>query len=374
MTFDDAPDTPWPELDPRDAIALLGTSSNVPSRFCVRWDRRSADDISQMLAEAVPPSVPFATSGTSGTTSHWWWDHSPLLDEAAFVAAAVPALGRPRRMLSFAPPRHLYGSLVSILVPALLRVPVWVSTLGRGQLPAAGTNVDWTIAAIPLSLGILARRIEWFETAHSVTILHSTAALAHGTATGLRSAAAPPMRLVEILGSTETGGIATRENSTSPDDPWVVAPHVRGRVAPDDGEVPLVVSSPMIARRDERLDRPEWIEMDDYVRWAGPARFVRTGRRSRLVKVNGRRFDLDALEQNAAEAFSSFDVACVPVTDETLGEHYDLLIAPLTTGASPTSAQLRAAASALPVAPRRLRAVDRIDRSETGKVRRLQSD
>jgi acyl-coenzyme A synthetase/AMP-(fatty) acid ligase len=95
--------------------------------------------------------------------------------------------------------------------------------------------------------------------------------------------------------------------------------------------------------------------------------FRLVGRSGRLVKVNGRRINLDDAEHAVRAVLGCADLALVPVADEVIGEHVELLVV-LEPGTELSELDLPAAVRRLGVRPKRLRVVPRIERSALGKA------
>jgi 3-hydroxymyristoyl/3-hydroxydecanoyl-(acyl carrier protein) dehydratase len=88
--------------------------------------------------------------------------------------------------------------------------------------------------------------------------------------------------VIEVLGSTETGGIATRSSSS---DAWQPLPGVECRI----DETALHV-------RSHHLADESWFRTEDRARLVGDG-FELLGRSDRLVKLEERRISLDAIER-----------------------------------------------------------------------------
>lgn len=172
---------------------------------------------------------------------------------------------------------------------------------------------------------------------------------------------------MEILGSTEAGGIATRSWRGGDPPPWTLFPDVTwaARPGPDAGEVPLVVRSPRLAHRPGAA-RPEVWHTDDHVEPVDERTFRFAGRRNRLVKVNGRRINLDEVEQQLRPRLDTEDLAVVPVADPMIGEHLDLLLV-LRPGTTLADLDLVAVNALIGVRPRKVRVLPRIARSKPEK-------
>lgn len=336
--------------------------------WTVRWDG-STEPPEEVVRRTLGDVVDFHTSGSTGDGRTWRRDREQLWAEAGLIGDMLTA-DRPEAVLSFAPPRHIYGMIATVLVPARLGLPVWYRPQ-FAPMPEDTPHRRWAVMAIPWTFRLLRQRLSWARGMRRLSIVHSTAMLP-AAAGELLDELGDTASILELFGSTETGAVATRRSGEG-DRHWRLCPDVellRPRPG-DEGEAPLVVRSPRLAHAPEGGAMTEW-RMDDYVRALDERTIAMTNRRGRLVKINGRRFDLDLLEERVRSAVPCVDAACVPVSDPVIGEHFDVLLVPAP-GDAPGDIDLAALRSALPCRPRRVMAADRIDRSETGKLRRLQT-
>lgn len=140
------------------------------------------------------------TSGSTGspvTCAHVW---AHLIEEAQALAQWVP--GR-RRVVALVPAHHLYGIIWTALLPAVLDIPVVIRAIGTSLDLAAGDLVvavpDQWQAILSLSRGI----------PPDIVGVSSAGPLQEALATNLLASGLT--RLLDIYGSSETGGIAIRE-------------------------------------------------------------------------------------------------------------------------------------------------------------------
>ncbi|MYS95152.1 MULTISPECIES: acyl-CoA synthetase [Streptomyces] len=321
------------------------------------------------------PDIAFATSGSTGPPVTWLRTEEQLHAEVTLVHEAVLDSARFGRVVSYAPPGHLYGRLYGRELPRLADVPVtglWDEPL---TVPPLDDGVPTLLVCLPSTWQLLARHVPALARHGRVTALHSTGPAtpaAHHVAGRLADTG---FRAHELLGSTETGAVAHRpvagERTTGL--PWRLLPDVEmlpGSVADGDGAARrLRVASPRLARRaGAEAPTADW-ELPDLVAPAGPRAFQHLGRASRLVKVNGVRCDLAHVEDLARARCPGLDLVCAPVSDPVRGEHYEVFYA----SAEPVDpAALRRSLGRLPSglpAPRAVHRVPRIPRSSTGKVR-----
>ncbi|RBM19450.1 acyl-CoA synthetase [Streptomyces sp. PT12] len=314
--------------------------------------------------------VPFATSGQSGAPVVWLRSVAQLRAEAAVVADAV--VGDVDRVVSYAPPRHLYGRVFGEALPRHLGVPVqalWESPFTPPDLAPGSRTL---VVCLPSTWELLDRIVDRLRTA-TVVAVHSTAPLPPSAHRVIAALAGSAFRAVEILGSTETGAVAHRTLAPRPALPalWTLFPDcslVR-TVGPGD-EQPLRVAGPRLARIREAAVPPAALTLDDLVRPVGERSFELLGRASRMIKINGRRVDLAEVERAVCEAFPRTDIVCVPRRDRLRAEHYDLYYAQGPVEVRPAEVRdvLAAAFPGVP-APRAVRRVPEIPRSVAGKVR-----
>lgn len=104
----------------------------------------------------------------------------------------------------------------------------------------------------------------------------------------------------EIYGSSETGGIAWRVQSAGADSGWTPLPGVAVRGGRDTAPE---VKSP-------HLPSMDWTPLADRIEWQDETQFQLLGRSDTIVKVEGKRVSLSAMEKHLA--------ACPEVTDVRL--------------------------------------------------------
>ncbi|EFL30651.1 conserved hypothetical protein [Streptomyces viridochromogenes DSM 40736] len=320
------------------------------------------------------PDIAFATSGSTGPPVTWLRTEAQLRAEAELVHEAVLGSARFGRIVSYAPPGHLYGRLYGHELPRLRDIPVtglWDEPL---TVPPLDDGAPTLLVCLPSTWQLLARHLPALARHGRVTALHSTGPAtpaAHQVAGRL---AETGFRAHELLGSTETGAVAHRPiaGKHTGGVPWRLLPDVEvlpGTLA-DDGAAArrLRVGSPRLARLSGAEAPPDDWELPDLVAPLGPRTFHHLGRASRLVKVNGVRCDLARVEDLARERCPGLDLVCAPVSDPVRGEHYEVFYAgPETVDPAALRRQLGRLPSGLP-APRAVHRVPQIPRGATGKV------
>nr|ABC88668.1 putative caffeoyl CoA-ligase [Saccharothrix espanaensis] len=338
--------------------------------WSVRWD--AAVPAAAALWATTPPTVDFRTSGSTGPSRSRRRLRENLWLEAGMLADLVAPDG-PEAAVCFAPPTHVYGALASVLVPARLGIPAWYRPTFFGAMPEVGRG-RVLVVATPWIFTLLLQHLDWVRGLEHVTVLYSSAVLPAAAGEFLAEAGPERTRIVEVLGSTEAGGIAFRQWRAGTPPAWTLFPDVAFAGGPGEGpddEVPLVVSSPRLAFEPGRPPPATW-ETDDRVVPLDGRTFRLVGRAGRLVKVNGRRINLDEAEHSVRAALECADLALVPIFDRMIGEHVELLVV-LRDGTVLSDLDLPAAFARLGVRPKSVRVVPRIDRSPLGKLRHGQA-
>ena len=301
------------------------------------------------------------TGGSTGQPRLWAKTARNLLGEvAAHIRALQVEPGD--HILATVPPYHIYGLLFSVLLPLY-----------------SGATVERISPFFPREI---ARRIE----KTSATILVSTPAHLRTLATtplsehGLRlvlSSGAPlpatdaasyfaqtGLWPLEVYGSTETGGIAVRRQDM-PESAWAPLPGVSCRIQ---GEV-LAVRSVYVSG-DAPRDADGFFRTADLARIRPNGSFDLLGRDDGVVKVGGQRVALPEIEKAllALDRVTNAVVLAVP-SPSGRGQEIVALVASRRP-ADEIVHELRARLSP-PSWPRRLRCVDAIPTTPTGKRDRL---
>lgn len=314
--------------------------------------------------------VAFTTSGHSGPPARWSRTDAQL--EAEVEIVTNEGLGLVEQVVTFAPTAHLFGRLYGELLPRMRDVPVHHVTPERLDLSTLDVRRRTLFVCLPMSWLALRSLVPMLSRLDHPVVLHGTGPVVPATHDVVRALTGTGFRAVEIFGSTETGAVASRPITAEPSDSmaWTVFSDVELVVDRPVAEQPLVVRGPRLARREDMATPPTSWRLDDVVRVLDPRRFELVGRESGLIKVNGRRCDLTAVERILRERHPEADFACLSVPDTIGGEHYEVFVtdAELVGGVDRVWTGLADALDPLPV-PRRIHRIGHIPRSATGKVR-----
>lgn len=160
-------------------------------------------------------AITFATSGSTGAPTLCEQPVDDLEQEATFLAGLFADR---QRVVGVQPTHHIYGFLYTFMVPAILGVPVVDS---RDRIPTTllrHAKPGDLIVAHPLILE-MATEVPG-RVAPDVTVVTSTGPCPR--AVWDRLADRGVSSVIEVYGSSETGGISLRR---SPDDPYELMPH-----------------------------------------------------------------------------------------------------------------------------------------------------
>lgn len=371
-------------LPPNAQSELLHSLADDPAILLVvhDTDEMTGLDLRPLLADAsaIEPVelAPLAasrqlvtvwTSGSTGDhqrhskTAGQLFAEALVLAEHFGLAERASGLGRGVRVAATVPSHHIYGLLFSVLVPlvsggAFLRE----TPLHAGVVKAAleGTGAD-VLVSVPAHLRAL-RILDPGQLPALRRVFSSGAALPPATATMLFERFG--LAVTEVLGSTETGGMASRISgpSDSPS-PWEPLPHVGAGV---DDEGRLIIDSPFLPPDGPR----PWVTADRVEFEPGSRRFRHLGRVDGVVKIGAKRVSLAEIERRLLdiEGVEDATVTAVDVAGARGRETVALVVAP---GLSPEHLRRELRRWLDPVVvPRRLRLVDALPREDNGKLTR----
>ncbi len=300
------------------------------------------------------------TGGSTGTPRLWSKTVANLFGEAAFQAERL-ALTPADVVLSTVPGHHIYGLLFAVLAPLIAGAqvvpdtPVYPAEI-TAALAATGATVLVSVPAhYRLLAGHLSRDSRLRLALSSAAPLPAADAEAFSAATGVV--------LEEVYGSTETGGIATRcrargEIGLTPFSclDWKIT----------DGH--LQVRSPFLSPELPR-DAQDYFQTADRVAAHGTDGFIVQGRSDGIVKVAGRRVELETVRRRilSIPGVSDAFVFVRPAPGGRQNEILALVESGLEAAAIRTLLQADLPAWTL---PRVIRVTGAIPRAATGKYNR----
>lgn len=347
------------ELATFPSVRSLLHDTDAPRGICVRplLSKESApQEASAMLFDGERHLVTLFTSGTTGAPRAFKKSAAQLLGEAEMLGRGL--CSGVRRVVATVAPMHIYGLLFGVVTP-LMQGAAFVreTPLHAETVAATLRRVDAdTLVSVPAHLRAL-EPLARGELRGDLRVFSSGAELPRPTADMLASRFG--LRVTEVLGSSETGGIASRDRVT---DPWRPLPGVTVS-AGIDGQ--MLLDSPFAP-----ADAPRPWPCADRVASLCDGTFSLLGRRDSVVKVASKRVDLEEIQRALLALPGVIDA--VVFAEATTGPRGMRIAAAVV---APTWSPL-ALRDALRthfdpvVLPRPIVCVQRLPREDTGKLRR----
>ncbi len=247
------------------------------------------------------PLLRLYTSGTAGPAKEIpkSWCH---LDEVFELERHFgPLCDESTRVFATAPHQHLYGLLFRVLWPLAAGRPFQAESLLHVEelLPRMAESPTAVLVATPVQLRrLVARRGLASLRGRLRAVFSSGGPLAAATARAVEKALGSPP--IEIFGSTETGGVAQRQQrggQVGP--PW--RPFGPVRLRREETRGCLRVRSPFVSVGVDVGDGELECEMGDRGRLLADGRFVLEGRADRIVKIGEKRLALPDMESGLQE-------------------------------------------------------------------------
>ena len=261
-------------------------------------------------------SVAFHTSGSTASPKPIVKTFESLAKEVAFHRQRlVGVLEQKPVFLSTIEPQHMYGTLWRVMLPraAGCRVDPEVIITPESLIEKMRAARSVFLVTTPSFLERFAAYADLYDVPRNCIEITTSGAL-HTPAVSAAAARVFGVVPLEIFGSTETGGVACRRQTT-PDCDWTVFDPVTVR-ATADGR--LEVRSPFSCRKR--------FTMGDGVTLSADCRtFKLHGRRDRLVKVAEQRVMLPELEE-AVRALPGIDDAALCPLEGPHGTYLGLVV------------------------------------------------
>jgi acyl-coenzyme A synthetase/AMP-(fatty) acid ligase len=276
------------------------------------------------------PLVELFTSGTTGAGKAVAKAVRHLEDEViALEERFGGVLGAGTRILATTSPQHLYGLLFRVLWPLCAGRPFLRSSLLHPEelAPHLEDAGPFALATTPVALrrmvekGGLAPRL-----GECRAIFSSGGPLPGAVARRVTErVGAPPW---EIYGSTETGGVAVRQQWRGGECWRPLAPVA---VAEDPDLGCLAVTSPFVSGGEPFGAGRERVVLADRVAFDGAGGFELLGRTDRMVKIGEKRLSLPAMEERLLAHPAVAEVALLPL-GHGAGTRLGAVVAPTAAG------------------------------------------
>ncbi|MGH6882178.1 MAG: AMP-binding protein, partial [Hypericibacter sp.] len=230
--------------------------------------------------EAENCALAFFTSGSTGMPKRILKTLAMFEREAQTLTALWGDAGG--EVFATVPHQHVYGLSFKIMASLAAGRPFRAETPELWETLLSGLSPQAVIVSSPAHLGRMSGLPALPPNRRPSRVFSAGAPLSAEAAQEARRVLG--VLPTEIFGSTETGAIATRQQESG-ETPWRLLPGLAMRTD-ENGRLDLL--TPFVGE--------EWIETADLVALAGDG-FRLLGRADRVVKIEGRRVDLNALEE-----------------------------------------------------------------------------
>ncbi len=235
------------------------------------------------------PWVCLFTGGSTGAPRMWTKTVRNLLAETIAIVANYEITPE-ERLVATVSPNHIYGLLYAVLTPLLASAAV------AAQTPSFPVEIETVLrdadASILISVPAHYRALNSHPVARRSLRLACSSAGMLAAEDAVAFTAQTGVGIVEIYGSTETGGIAARVRADGQSDFRPFA-GIDVKIEAERLKVRSAYLSPELA-----LDEEGYFMVGDRARATVGNRFELLGRVDGIVKVGGRRVDLEAVRQS----------------------------------------------------------------------------
>jgi len=300
------------------------------------------------------------TGGSTGKSKIWAKTYRNLIGEAIYLSEKFD-VSEKDIIISTVPPYHIYGLLFSVLLPFVSSASVMpdIYIFPKEIISVIKKASPTILVSIPIHYKALNQsgmdKDTSLKTAFSsASPLNKTESVEFYNQTGIG--------ITEIYGSTETGGIATRcqaynEDSFKPFD------NIDWKIEDEHLCIKSDFISPSVPKGAD-----DFFITGDRVEYHLTNRFVLKGRSDDIVKIAGKRVDLKEIQHKLMQITVVRNVVVYSVPGDT-GRENDI-VAVLEGEITEEDVRAFAAENLEHYAmPRRIKIVDKIPVSATGKIR-----
>ncbi|MEI6127675.1 MAG: AMP-binding protein, partial [Pseudomonadota bacterium] len=281
--------SPQAILDARDTTCFTGIVADAPGEIFPGMEAiapgalPAAAETCTTLRDPDDPFLLLFTGGSTGKPAVWSKTPRNLLSEAAYLCQSLAINGNDI-FISTVPPQHIYGLLFSVLVPLIAACVVLprVYTFPEEIIKAVKEHQATILISVPAHYRVLKsgglKKYSLRRALSSAGVLNKEDADFFYRKTGLD--------IMEIYGSTETGGVAKRSRSADKET-WRSFASVDWKISHERLQVRSDFLSPELPR-----DKEGFFITADRAEPAGEQSFILQGRMDAIVKVGGKRVDL----------------------------------------------------------------------------------
>ena len=297
------------------------------------------------------------TGGSTGTPKIWSKTIRNMFAEAFFLSYKFN-ISSADRFAATVPSIHIYGLLFSVLVPLVVSAQVLdgVFTFPHEIHRAIEKEGATVLVSIPIHYRVL----------NGSGLERASLRLAFSSAGQLNQADGDVffeqtgLGVIEIYGSTESGGIATR-CCAGGEAHFISHDCVEWKIKSDRLLIRSDFVSPEILRNDDGF-----IDTGDHARAFNKDSFKLIGRADRIVKVAGKRVDIEEVKNKIIQLPNVTDALVISTKSQTGRENEIWALVEGNIGKNKLKQQIMAMLEPYAV-PRRIKIVESIPVSSTGK-------
>ncbi|HEY7221480.1 MAG TPA: AMP-binding protein [Candidatus Binatia bacterium] len=279
---------------PNTCATLRRTTDGFLGEFLPEWEPKipAPQDCNDGPAEfnRLNPEFVGLVLYTSGTTGAAQAIPKKLAQLAAEVVTLEKQFGASlgnADIISTVSHQHIYGLLFNVLWPLAAGRAIHAQSFSYyEELERTLTDREAVLVSSPAHLKRLPENPAWIRAATRLRAVFSSGgplsfAVARECARLLGRAP------IEVYGSSETGGIAYRQQVNAANEPWTPLPGVSWRIDP---------RKQLIEVNSAHLPDKSWRRLADQVEPATNGQFILGGRVDRIAKIEGKRISLQAIE------------------------------------------------------------------------------
>ena len=251
--------------------------------------------------------VKLFTGGSTGAAKIWSKTVSNIFSEAQFMAARY-GVGTDDCILATITPYHIYGLLFSVVIPLVAKAAIVAeSPFFPAEIAECIEQKSATIlASVPAHFRALGGR----QLSSSLRLAFSSAGMLPEE-DNKNFCEQNKIAVVEVYGSTETGGLASR-NRAAKESFFTPLQAVTWQISKER----LYVRSPFLSP-DVPVDRENWFLSGDRVQQEGENSFSLHGRADAITKVAGERVDLDEIRDLLQQQKGVAECVVIPLADSS---------------------------------------------------------
>jgi len=311
--------------DPPDALAGRPCWHPLDAAGC------ETGELAAVLLDRHAPLAVLFTSGTTGSGRRVVKAVRHLEDEVAVLEQRFEAqLGANTRILATVAPQHLYGLLFRVLWPLAAGRPFLRSAVLHPEelAPHSENAAPFAVVTTPVTLRHLVERGDLSRRrAGCRAVFSSGGPLADELAR--RAAEALGSAPWEVYGSTETGGVAVRQQQRG-GEPWQLLRGVEATADPATGC--LAIASPFVSTGEAVGAGRTRFVTGDRAAFTDTGEFALLGRADRVIKVGEKRLALPDMEERLRAHPSVLDAALLAIEKGAAETRVAAVVVPTTEG------------------------------------------